>query len=53
MNTDQSSTPDFARKYVNLADALRGAIALQASDEFFAPKERMLSPDPAVFIAGK
>jgi allantoicase len=53
MHTDQDSTPEFARRYVNLADARRGAVAVQASDEFFAPKERMLDPDPAVFIAGK
>ena len=50
---DQTSIPDFARRYVNLADARRGAIALQATDEFFAPKERMLNPEPAVFIPGK
>jgi allantoicase len=30
-----------------------GALALEASDEFFAPKERMLNPEPAVFIVGK
>jgi allantoicase len=53
MNTDQTSIPDFALRYVNLADARRGAVALQATDEFFAPKERMLNPDPAVFIPGK
>ncbi len=50
---DQTSIPDFARRYVNLADARRGAVALQATDEFFAPKERMLNPEPAVFIPGK
>ncbi len=53
MSTDQNSAPDFARKFVNLADARRGAVALHATDEFFAPKERMLDPEPAVFIAGK
>lgn len=29
---------------INLADATLGAAALDATDEFFAPKERMLSP---------
>ena len=47
------TAPDFTRRYVNLADPRLGAQALEASDEFFAPKERMLNPEPAVFIAGK
>ena len=47
------NAPDFTRRYVNLADPRLGALALEASDEFFAPKERMLSPEPAVFIPGK
>ncbi|MEC7121180.1 MAG: allantoicase [Pseudomonadota bacterium] len=37
----------------NLADPRLGAVALSASDEFFAAKERMLNPEPAVFIVGK
>ncbi|ALK29338.1 allantoicase [Burkholderia plantarii] len=45
--------PAFTRRYPNLADPRLGARALVASDEFFAPKERMLDPEPAVFIAGK
>ncbi|MGH6959111.1 MAG: allantoicase, partial [Dongiaceae bacterium] len=45
--------PDFARKWVNLADARLGAAAIAASDEFFAPKERMLDPEPAIFIPGR
>jgi allantoicase len=45
--------PEFTRKWVNLAAGQRGAIALAASDEFFAAKERMLEPQPAVFIPGK
>jgi allantoicase len=47
------NAPDFTRRYVNLADPRLGAQALEASDEFFAPKERMLNPEPAVFIPGK
>ncbi|WP_049622260.1 allantoicase [Frateuria defendens] len=45
--------PAFARLGVNLADARLGAQALVASDDFFAAKERMLDPAPAVFIPGK
>jgi allantoicase len=47
------NAPDFTRRSVNLADPRLGAQALEASDEFFAPKERMLNPEPAVFIPGK
>ncbi|WP_153100193.1 allantoicase [Paraburkholderia hayleyella] len=47
------NAPDFTRRYVNLADPRLGAKALVASDDFFAPKERMLNPEPAVFIPGK
>ena len=48
-----ANAPEFTRRYVNLADPRLGAQALEASDEFFAPKERMLNPEPAVFIVGK
>ena len=47
------AAPDFTRRCLNLADPRLGAKALAASDEFFAPKERMLDPQPAVFIPGK
>ncbi len=45
--------PDWARRATNLGDARLGACGLLASDEFFAPLERMLNPQPAVFIPGK
>src|ERR1700752_1820992 len=45
--------PDFTRRYLNLADPRLGAVAVSASDDFFAPKERMLNPEPAIFIPGK
>jgi allantoicase len=45
--------PEFVQRYVNLADARLGAAALAASDDFFAAKERMLNPEPAVFVPGK
>lgn len=47
------NAPDFTRRCLNLADPRLGAQALAASDEFFAPKARMLDPQPAVFIPGK
>jgi allantoicase len=48
-----ADAPDFVQRHVNLADARLGAVALTASDDFFAARERMLNPDPAVFIPGK
>ena len=39
----------LARTWVNLADAQLDAKAITATDEFFAPRERMLNPEPAVF----
>ena len=45
--------PDFTRRYLNLADPRLGAEAMSASDDFFVPKERMLNPEPAIFILGK
>lgn len=45
--------PDFVRRYVNVADARLGAVALDCSDDFFADRQRMLNPEPAVFVPGK
>jgi allantoicase len=53
MITAEQPTPPFGRNLVNLADPRLGAEALYATDDFFAPKERMLNPEPAVFIPGK
>ncbi|MBV9488527.1 MAG: allantoicase [Verrucomicrobia bacterium] len=47
------NAPEFTRRCVNLADPRLGAYAVVASDEFFAPKERLLSPEAPVFIPGK
>lgn len=44
---------DFVRLLPNLADASLGAVALSASDEFFAPRDRMLQPTAAVFRPGE
>lgn len=45
--------PAFTRRHVNLADARLGAVALEASDDFFAARERMLDPAPAQFHPGR
>ena len=49
VNTPQ----EFVTRWLNLAQPRLGAKPLSCTDEWFAPAERMLSPDPAVFIVGK
>ena len=51
--TNAADLPAFARNSINLASPRFGAVALSASDEFFAAKERMLLDEPAVFVPGK
>lgn len=46
-------TPLFARTGINLASAGLGAHAVSASNEFFAPLERMLQDSAPVFIEGR
>lgn len=41
------------KRWIDLAQPRLGAAGLYATDEFFAPLERMLNPEPAVFIPGK
>lgn len=38
---------------IDLASSRVGGTVIVANDEFFAPKENLLNPDPAVFIPGK
>ncbi len=52
MTADQT-LPDFARRLVNLASPRLGSQAISASDEFFAPKERLLDDAAAAFIPEK
>lgn len=47
------SVPDFVYDYPNLASPRIGTIAVRASDEFFAPKERILDDAPPTFIPDK
>lgn len=43
----------LSTQWVDLAQPRLGAEGIFATDEFFAPLERMLNPEPAVFIPGK
>ncbi len=45
--------PDFARRLVNLATPRLGAEAVSASDEFFAPRARLIADADPVFIPDK
>ncbi|MFQ5689437.1 MAG: allantoicase [Gemmatimonadota bacterium] len=42
-----------SRYWIDLASARVGGRVLVASDEFFAPKENLLKPEPPIFKAGK
>ena len=52
MATEQEQNR-FSAKYVNLAHTRLGAKPVFSTDEFFAPAERMLQTEPAIFIPGK
>ncbi len=47
------NAPEFTQRYMNLADPRLGAEAIACTDDFFAPMNRMLTPEPAQFIPGK
>ena len=56
MTTVEALTPDrplYTRTGINLASAGLGARALHATDEFFAPLERMLQDAGPVFLPGR
>ncbi|HEY8015809.1 MAG TPA: hypothetical protein VIE35_08265 [Dongiaceae bacterium] len=46
MTATPETLPEFARLWVDLAQPRLGAAAIHATDEFFAPKERMIDPAP-------
>ena len=50
--TVDPNVPAYTR-HTNLADPRLGAQVVSCSDEFFAPRERLLSPAEPVFIVGK
>ena len=45
--------PDFVHRFIDLAQPRLGAEVISATDDFFAPKERLICPEAPVFIAGK
>ena len=45
--------PDFVDRYIDLAQPRLGAEVISASDEFFAPRHRLIDPAPPQFIPGK
>ncbi|WP_417624377.1 allantoicase [Paremcibacter congregatus] len=45
--------PEFVTRYPNLAEARLGAKVVSATDDFFAPKERLISRTDPVFIPDK
>lgn len=42
--------PDFAHRYIDLAQPRLGAAVIETTDEFFAPGERLIDPGEPVFI---
>lgn len=51
-NNLPDALPDFVNK-TNVADSRLGAKVLFATNDFFAPKERLIKPEPPVFIVEK
>jgi allantoicase len=49
---DPTRYVDLIRRHINVADARLGAVALSATDEFFAPMARMLNPSEPEWRAG-
>jgi allantoicase len=53
MTHDEANLPAFTRLWTDLAQPRLGGAAIHATDDFFAPKDRLIEPGPAVFIPGK
>lgn len=53
MSDTSYELPAFARHAIDLAQPRLGGQAVYATDDFFAPKERLLKPEPPVFIPDK
>ncbi|MFI4866006.1 MAG: allantoicase [Steroidobacterales bacterium] len=52
MSADYPGQAELLKRYLNVADVRLGAVALYASDDFFAAKERMLQPSEPEWRAG-
>ena len=48
-----TAVPDFTHRFIDLAQPRLGAEVIEATDDFFAPKERLISPESPVFIPDK
>jgi len=48
-----TARPDFTHRFIDLAQPRLGAEVIEATDDFFAPKERLISPESPVFIPDK
>ncbi|HLF30314.1 MAG TPA: allantoicase [Xanthomonadales bacterium] len=48
-----TTRPDFVDRFIDLAQPRLGASVIEATDDFFAPKERLIEPAPPIFIADK
>jgi allantoicase len=44
---------DLRRRYVDLAQPRLGSEVVYATDDFFADKARLISPEPPIWIPGK
>ena len=42
-----------SERWIDLASQRLGGKVVWANDEFFAPKENLLKPEPPIFIEGK
>lgn len=45
--------PAFVDRFIDLAQPRLGASVIEATDDFFAPKERLIEPTPPIFIPDK
>ena len=43
----------LARQWIDLAHPRLGSQVISATDDFFAPKERLIDPEPPIFVPGK
>ena len=53
MDNNKQSVPDFVTRGIDLGNPSLGTEIIECSDDFFADKNRLLNPEPAVFIEGK
>lgn len=53
MKKNQQESPAFVERGIDLGDPGLGTKIIECSDDFFADRNRLLNPDPAVFIENK